>query len=194
MKISLYENFISDYGKLVSTYRDFQVKYKKDQIELWDKYRNVIDDIFSEMYHEHKLHDDYTTGKFHCVEGSTYDKFLNYLDHLFIEHFGDIEFFNEKLSRNPLQFKSDISNVDKFIEDVFECVSKFKMIGDSFGLKIQFGYEGNWTAQFRTRENIDDIKTEVNNQLESMNILRTKKKGGSDIIVRFYLRLVSEPV
>jgi hypothetical protein len=178
--ISLYENFIGDYSNLVNNYRDFQKKYKSDTIDLWNKYRDIINDIFSEMYHEHKIQNDYfNDNRFHSVEGSNYNTFLNYVDALFIEHFGDIEFFNEKLSRNPLQFKSDSSNIDKLIEDTIECVSKFNMIKDSFELKIQFGHEGNWTGNY---DNIDSLKTKI--------LLDVKKRGGSDIIVRFYLKLV----
>jgi len=201
--ISLYENFINDYKHLQQDYRDFQKKHKLDVKELWSKYRDMIEDIFAE------IHDNYNTynrwrqnAGFHSDEGGDYGSFLEYLDYLVIDHFccraiGDMEFFNGKLSRNPLIFElKEQQNLDKFIEDVLDCISKINIIGDSIEMSFNFGcpVSGNYTSRFSSKEDINTIRDKVNKEILDMidngQLFNTRRERNKIIVARFYLKLI----
>jgi hypothetical protein len=195
--ISLYENFIGDYNKLISDYRDFQEKHKRDKKELWDKYRNIIEDIFTEMYDNYNIYNRWRRDGFHSAEGNDYESFLEYLDYLVIDHFGDIELFNEKLERNPLSFKLEESqSLGKLIEDVLDCISKINIIGDSVEINFNIGcpVSHNYTNKFSSKEDINTLKSKVDKEVVDMiddgQLFNSKREKNNIIIVKFYLKLI----
>lgn len=198
--ISLYESFISDYGGLISNYRNFQEKHKRDTAELWKKYRDIIEDIFTEMHDNYKTHNKWRQSGFHSAEGQDYGSFLEYLDFLFIEHFGNIELFNEKLKRNPLCFELEESqNLNEFIENILECSSKFNVISDSFGLTFLIGcpVSGKYTSPFNSQlyiNDIDSLRSKVNKEvvdlIDNGDIFGSRRQKNNTVIVRFHLSLV----
>lgn len=139
--LQLYENFASEYSKLMLDYENFNKQFQKSRLDLWNKYDQTIKEIFYEMegyeggFPPHVGGPEATAFSFPVSWGEILKRTHKSLHDINSDLRNKLHY---KIINMPWNTEKNNLKITNFIRDSFECLSKFKMLQDDFMLSCFF--------------------------------------------------------
>jgi hypothetical protein len=129
------ESFMSDYQKLSDDFDRMKSEFQKNRLQLWNEHSLVLDQIFYDL-------EEYTNdffSKYRSSTGGVYDNYLVFLENLFTKHYGDKNFYNQRLRNDNFFFdcmNQGEEGLLQFLESCLATISLFGQLHESFTLHL----------------------------------------------------------
>lgn len=136
--VKTYESFMSDYQMAAKDFDQAKIKFENEKIAIWKKYSDTLYDIF---IHLENWNNNYLK-MYHSNTGGYHKNYAEFLESLFTKYSGDINFYNDKLKKNPFYFQcSSEDEMPNFLDSVFEIMNLFGQLHDSFTLNLSISWD-----------------------------------------------------
>lgn len=119
------ESFMSDYQKLSDDLDKVKIEFEEKRKKLWQENSQIIDQIFYDL-------EDYDSDFFKGYVSSTggrYNNYLSFLENLFIKHYGDKDFYNQRLRNDNFFFDCMNQNEEQLLDFLEGCLSVMSLFG-----------------------------------------------------------------
>lgn len=129
------ESFMSDYQKLSDDFAKVKIEFEKSREQLWNESSLILDQIFYDL-------EEYTNdffSKFRSSTGGVYDNYLAFLENLFTKHYGDKNFYNQRLRNDNFFFDCMDEDEERLLQFLESCLGTMRLFGqlhESFTLHL----------------------------------------------------------